>query len=58
MTLTQAKADYSARIVAAADAETLGALYEEIVGYDPFADDPSISISEVRATLAGFVELI
>lgn len=47
-----------AKLEAATTAEALGALYAEIVGYDPFADDPAISASEVHDTLTGLIEEI
>lgn len=31
--------------------EALGAFYVERIGYDPFADDPAITIAEVARTL-------
>lgn len=33
----------------------LAASYVELIGYDPFVDDPTITVEEVRETLIGYV---
>lgn len=35
--------------------DALGALYAELIGYNPFEDDASISVDEVRGILAEYL---
>lgn len=42
------------RMVDAKERETLAAEYVELIGYDPFEDDPTITATEVRETLRGY----
>ena len=37
-----------------ANVKALGAEYEALIGYNPFSDDPSISVETVRQTLADY----
>lgn len=39
------------------DKETLAAEYKELIGYDPFLDDPEISVETVAQTLREFKEV-
>jgi hypothetical protein len=48
-------ATYAARIDDASTLEDLAALYEEIIGYDPVADDPTSTAEGLRETLQDYV---
>jgi hypothetical protein len=43
------------RIHAADSREAIGKLYTELVGYDPFDDEPSLTLAEVKITLQDYV---
>lgn len=41
--------------IRAASEPRLGELYAELIGYNPFTDDPSITTEDVRSTLLDYV---
>ena len=43
------------QIKTAVDQQALATLYVEMVGYDPFEDEPANTVQEVRETLLDFV---
>lgn len=43
------------QIKAAADKQALASIYLDLIGYDPFEDEPSNTAEEVRAVLLDFV---
>lgn len=46
--------DWAALLAFVANRETLGRRYVELIGYDPFEDDPAISATEVARTIAEY----
>lgn len=44
-----------AEIRAAADEKALAAIYLDLIGYDPFEDDPESGAEDVRAVLLNYV---
>lgn len=49
---TVVETDEWADVLVAIEKKALGARYTEMVGYDPFEDDPTISVEIVKQTLA------
>lgn len=41
--------------IRAADTPALGVLYADLIGYNPFEDDPAITTDDVRSTLLDYV---
>ena len=53
MTLEQYRAEFQA-LLDAGEKELLRAEYVSLTGYDPFEDDPTLSVSVVRDVLAEY----
>jgi hypothetical protein len=53
MTLEQYRAEFQA-MLDAGEKELLRAEYIALIGYDPFEDDPTLSLSVVRDVLADY----
>lgn len=53
MTLEQYRAEFQA-LLDAGEKELLRAEYVSLIGYDPFEDDPTLSLSVVRDVLAEY----
>lgn len=45
---------YVAHHAASPERAALAAEYVNLIGYDPFADDPSLTVEDVRQTLAEY----
>lgn len=52
--LLSAHIDALESMVATKERSVLAAEYVELIGYDPFEDDPTITAAEVRETLRGY----